>query len=70
MIALLVFLLRAPIFGVSALDPDESMYLIIGREVLNGHLPFVTTFQEKPLFWLTSSTLASERKYIVLPNDI
>lgn len=48
-IAFLVFALRAPIFGVSALDPDESMYLIIGREVLNGHLPYVTTFQEKPL---------------------
>lgn len=48
-IAGLVVLLRAPIFGVSSLDPDESMYFVIGRELLHGHLPYVTTFQEKPL---------------------
>jgi len=32
-----------------AVDWDESMYVLVGREILAGNLPYVAIFQEKPL---------------------
>lgn len=48
-IALFVLLARAPGFFPSSLGWDESCYILMAREMLTGHLPYVTMFLEKPL---------------------
>ncbi len=39
---------RAPFWGFSALDPDESAFLLAAREMLRGHLPYTTFVDIKP----------------------
>lgn len=49
LIAIAVFLLRHPLDLTSAIDWDESTYMLVAREILQGKLPYVSVFQEKPL---------------------
>lgn len=45
-----VFLLRSAGFAHSVIaDWDEAMYALMARELIDGGLPYVTMFQEKPL---------------------
>lgn len=48
-LAAFVILLRSPLSLISAIDWDESMYALVAREIVLGHLPYVSIFQEKPL---------------------
>jgi hypothetical protein len=41
-------LLRAPALLYSAINYDESMYLLMGRELVEGHLPYTTMCDLKP----------------------
>jgi 4-amino-4-deoxy-L-arabinose transferase-like glycosyltransferase len=43
-----VFLLRAPSFGPSVIDWDESIYLLVSRELLRGHAPYTVIWDHKP----------------------
>lgn len=44
------FILRIPGYWLSVvIDWDESMYIVVAREILEGRLPYVSVFQEKPL---------------------
>lgn len=47
-IAAFVILVRSPSFPPSVIDPDESMFSLMGRELLHGHLPYVAIFDIKP----------------------
>lgn len=50
MLVALVFIVRSVGYSHSVVvDWDESMYLLMARELLHGGLPYVTIFQEKPL---------------------
>jgi len=44
-----VLLLRAAIFVRSAVDWDESLYVLIASQWLQGHLPYTTVFDLKPV---------------------
>ncbi len=44
-----VFLLRAPMFLRSAVDWDESIYVLVASQWLHGHLPYTTVFDHKPV---------------------
>lgn len=43
-----VFLLRSPSFGTSVIDWDESIYLLVSRELLRGHAPYTVIWDHKP----------------------
>jgi len=43
-----VVLLRAPSFGPSVIDWDESIYLLVSRELLRGHAPYTVIWDHKP----------------------
>ncbi len=45
----LALLVRAPSWSVSVIDWDESVFALAGREVLYGHLPYLTLFDNKPV---------------------
>lgn len=52
-IFLLIFLIRLPVLNVSVLDWDESMYWTIAQDVVNGGVPYKTTWDNKgPLLFL------------------
>src|SRR5436190_16333181 len=44
-----VLLMRAPTFLVSAVDWDESLYVLIASQWLSGHPPYTTVFEIKPI---------------------
>src|SRR5437773_10300814 len=44
-----VLLMRAPTFLVSAVDWDEGLYVLIASQWLNGHPPYTTVFEIKPI---------------------
>jgi len=44
-----VLVLRAPTFLVSAIDWDEGLYVLIASQWLNGHPPYTTVFEIKPI---------------------
>jgi 4-amino-4-deoxy-L-arabinose transferase-like glycosyltransferase len=44
----LVFVLRAPTFLYHVIDGDESVYLVIARSILQGHLPYTAVWDNKP----------------------
>lgn len=48
---LLIFtlLVRAISFIPSMINPDESIFALAAREVVNGHLPYTTLFDNKPV---------------------
>jgi len=65
-----VLFLRAPSFGRSVVDWDESVYLLMAREWLRGSLPYTTLWDHKPpalylLFvsgqWVFGQTIVSIR---------
>lgn len=43
-----VLLLRAPSFRPSVIDWDESIYLLVSRELLRGHAPYTVIWDHKP----------------------
>lgn len=43
------FLLRAPTFGLSEIDWDESAFALVAREILRNHWPFTTIFDDKSI---------------------
>jgi 4-amino-4-deoxy-L-arabinose transferase-like glycosyltransferase len=45
---ILVLLLRFGTFGRSVLDPDESLYLLVGQGMLDGRTPYVAIWDHKP----------------------
>lgn len=45
---ILAFLLRLPILHRSVLDWDESVYFLMARAWLEGHLPYTTIWDNKP----------------------
>jgi 4-amino-4-deoxy-L-arabinose transferase-like glycosyltransferase len=47
-IALLVLLTRVPYFFDYLIDADESTYLLMGRSLLDGHLPYTQLWDGKP----------------------
>ncbi len=49
----LALVVRLPAFAHSVIDQDESLYLILGNELLDGHLPGTRLFDYKPLFLFT-----------------
>src|SRR5690349_17824886 len=58
LVGVLLLLLRFPTFPFSVIDWDESAYILAGREVVHGHLPYVTYWEMKPLGALTLPALA------------
>jgi hypothetical protein len=48
LIALLVLLTRVPYFFEYVIDVDESTYLLMGRSLLEGHLPYIQLWDAKP----------------------
>lgn len=44
----LALLLRAPALAYSVINYDESMYVLMGAEILRGHLPYTTLCDLKP----------------------
>jgi 4-amino-4-deoxy-L-arabinose transferase-like glycosyltransferase len=44
-----VLILRAPTFLVSAVDWDEGLYVLIASQWLDGHPPYTTVFEIKPI---------------------
>ena len=44
----LTFLLRSVSFGYSVLDWDESLFLIMAQDLINGNLPYTLTWDHKP----------------------
>jgi len=44
-----VLILRAPTFLVSAVDWDEGLYILIASQWLDGHPPYTTVFEIKPI---------------------
>jgi 4-amino-4-deoxy-L-arabinose transferase-like glycosyltransferase len=44
-----VLILRAPTFLVSAVDWDEGLYTLIASQWLNGHPPYTTVLEIKPI---------------------
>lgn len=47
-IAAFVVLVRLPSFPPSVIDSDESMFILMGRELLHGNVPYVGIFDIKP----------------------
>lgn len=47
-IACYVLLVRIPSFPPSVIDPDESLFILMGRELLHGNLPYVGIVDNKP----------------------
>ena len=47
-IAVVVVVARAPALLRSVADYDESLYLLVARDVLAGNLPYVTVWECKP----------------------
>jgi hypothetical protein len=48
-IAMFVLIVRLPGFPASSLDWDESCYVLLAQQILSGHIPYVTMFDQKPL---------------------
>jgi 4-amino-4-deoxy-L-arabinose transferase-like glycosyltransferase len=44
-----VLILRAPMFLVSAVDWDEGLYVLMASQWLDGHPPYTTVFEGKPI---------------------
>jgi 4-amino-4-deoxy-L-arabinose transferase-like glycosyltransferase len=44
-----VLILRAPTFLVSSVDWDEGLYVLIASQWLNGHPPYTTVLEIKPI---------------------
>jgi 4-amino-4-deoxy-L-arabinose transferase-like glycosyltransferase len=44
-----VLILRAPTFLVSAVDWDEGLYVLMASQWLNGHPPYTTVLEVKPI---------------------
>jgi hypothetical protein len=44
----LALVLRSPALAYSAINYDESMYVLMGAEILRGHLPYTTLCDLKP----------------------
>jgi 4-amino-4-deoxy-L-arabinose transferase-like glycosyltransferase len=56
---ILVVLLRFGTFGHTVLDPDESVYLLIGQGILKGRIPYVEIWDHKPpgVYYLFAAAL-------------
>lgn len=67
-LALLAFtlLVRSLGFVPAVINPDENIFALAAREVLNGHLPYLTLFDNKPV----GSTLILAFTTAVLGNGI
>ena len=48
-IVAVVLLLRVPASFQSVIDWDESIYIVVARELLNGALPYSAVFDHKPI---------------------
>ncbi len=48
-IVLTVLVLRLPSAFQSVIDWDESIYILVARELLNGYLPYSAVFDHKPI---------------------
>ncbi len=46
---LAALLVRALSWPISLIDADEYAFILAGREVLDGHLPYTTFFDDKPV---------------------
>lgn len=59
--AALAILTRAAVWPFSVVDWDESLYLLVGRDVLAGRLPYDGVFDHKPagLYYLFASAQAA-----------
>jgi hypothetical protein len=47
-LAIFVVLVRWASFPPSVIDPDESVFILMGRELLHGNLPYVSVYDIKP----------------------
>jgi len=52
LVVLLLFIwllvLRAPFFAIPTIDADESTFIIVGQGILDGFLPYVKLWENKP----------------------
>ncbi len=46
-----VFVMRSPALVHTVADHDEALYVLVARELLHGHLPYVTAWECKPPFF-------------------
>jgi len=67
LIALLVLLTRVPYFFEYVIDVDESTYLLMGRSLLEGHLPYIQLWDAKPplAFMLVAAFMAGPGNDVV-----
>jgi hypothetical protein len=42
-------LVRGISWKISLINPDEYAFILAGREILNGHLPYTAFFNFKPV---------------------
>ncbi|MEL6482196.1 MAG: hypothetical protein AAFQ75_12150, partial [Pseudomonadota bacterium] len=49
LIALSVVALRLPTFWITSIDIDAGVFALVSRELMNGHLPYETVFEHKPI---------------------
>src|SRR5271166_5441166 len=49
LLLLFALVLRAPSFGVTGLDWDESLYLVMAQRWLQGGLPYVAVWDQHPI---------------------
>jgi 4-amino-4-deoxy-L-arabinose transferase-like glycosyltransferase len=58
-VLILVVLLRFGTFAPTVLDPDESVYLLIGQGILQGRTPYVEIWDHKPpgIYYLFAAAL-------------
>ena len=49
MLAFGVFAVRLPFLGYNVLSADESVYLMIGAGMREGHIPYVDIIDRKPI---------------------
>lgn len=62
----LSLVLRFPSFFESIIDWDESLYILMGRSLANGHLPYIEVWDHKPVGMSVLFALA----FILLGNSI
>jgi hypothetical protein len=46
---LATLLVRGISWKISLINPDEYAFILAGREILNGHLPYTAFFNFKPV---------------------
>ena len=59
-LASITVLVRLPFFFHDVIDPDESTFILMGQDIIDGHLPYDRLWDLKPpiLFYFVAATIA------------